>query len=53
MLRGDDADLVQVAVREAAVQRVVLDVRAARRRVAAHPVANDDVHRDRQHGDHG
>ena len=53
VLGGDDADLVQVAVHQAAVQRVVLDSRAASRPVAAEQVADDDVGRDRQEDDHG
>jgi hypothetical protein len=38
---------------ETAVQRVVLDPRAARRPVAADQVADDDLGRDRQEDDHG
>ena len=53
VLGGDDADLVQVAVHQAAVQREVLDSSAARRPVAADQVADDDVGRDRQEDDHG
>jgi hypothetical protein len=52
VLRRHDADLVQVAVHEAAVQRVVLDPSAASRPVTADQVADNDVAGDRQDGDH-
>jgi len=48
-----DSDLVQFAMNEAAVQRVVLDPRATGRPVAADHVADDDVDRDRRDDDHG
>jgi hypothetical protein len=53
VLCGYDADLVQVAMDEAAVQRVVLDSSAASRPVAADQVADDDVGGDRQEDHHG
>jgi hypothetical protein len=53
VLRRHDADLVQAAVHEAAVQRVVLDSSAVRRPVPADQVADDDVGRDREEDDHG
>jgi hypothetical protein len=53
VLRGHDSDLVQVAVHEAAVQRVVLDPSAARGPVTTDQVARDDIGSDRQDGDHG
>jgi predicted RNA-binding Zn-ribbon protein involved in translation (DUF1610 family) len=40
-------------VHEAAVQRVVLDLRAARRPVTADKVADDHIGSDREDGDHG
>jgi hypothetical protein len=53
VLCGYDADLVQVAMHETAVQRVMLGPRAASRPVAADQVADDDVGGDRQEDDHG
>jgi hypothetical protein len=53
VLGGDDTDLVEVAVHQAAVQREMLDSRAASCPVAAEQVADDDVGRDRQEDDHG
>jgi DNA-directed RNA polymerase subunit RPC12/RpoP len=48
-----DSDLVEIAVHESAVQRVVLDPRATRRPVATSQIANDEVDRDRRDNDHG
>jgi hypothetical protein len=53
VVRWYHPDLVEIAVDEAAVQRVVLDASAARRPVAADQVAGDDVDPNRRDDDDG
>ena len=53
VLGGDDTDLVEVAVHQAAVQRQMLDSRASSCPVAAAQIPHDDIARDRQEADHG